>query len=170
LTHQLWFTDNGRDWLGDDLPPDELNRATGPGQHFGFPFCHGGDIADPELGAARPCSTFTPPVQRLGAHVAALGVRFYTGHMFPPSYRNQLFIAEHGSWNRSSPVGYRISLVRLDGDRAVSYQPFAEGWLQKGIAQGRPVDLLVMPDGALLVSDDLAGKVYRISHMGKQER
>jgi glucose/arabinose dehydrogenase len=170
LTHQLWFTDNGRDWLGDDLPPDELNRAAEPGQHFGFPYCHGGDIADPELGTARPCSSFTPPVRRLGAHVAALGMRFYTGDMFPSSYHNQIFIAEHGSWNRSSPVGYRISLVRLDGDRAVSYQPFAAGWLRKGIALGRPVDLLVMPDGALLVSDDLAGKVYRISYTGKQER
>jgi glucose/arabinose dehydrogenase len=160
----LWFTDNGRDWLGDDLPPDELNRADGPGRHFGFPYCHGGDIADPEFGAERPCSDFTPPVQRLGPHVASLGVRFYNGDMFPERYRGQLFIAEHGSWNRSSRVGYRITLVRLEGNRALGYEPFASGWLRAGSVAGRPVDLVVMPDGALLVSDDKAGAIYRISY------
>ncbi len=162
----LWFTDNGRDWLGDDLPPDELNRAEGPGRHFGFPYCHGGDIPDPEFGAMRPCSDFIPPIQRLGPHVASLGVRFYNGGMFPERYRGQLLIAEHGSWNRSSRVGYRITLVRLEGDRALDYEPFASGWLRAGSVFGRPVDLLVMPDGSLLVSDDKAGAIYRITYEG----
>ena len=163
-TRALWFTENGRDMMGDDVPPDELNVAPRPGLDFGFPYCHGGAIADPEFGKARSCSDFVAPVQRLGAHVAALGVRFYTGTMFPARYRNQLFIAEHGSWNRSKKIGYRVTLVRLEGDKAVSYEPFAEGWLQGERAWGRPVDVLVMPDGALLVSDDEAGAIYRISY------
>jgi len=158
----LWFSDNGRDWLGDDLPPDELNRAPRPGLHFGYPFCHGGDIADPEYGWQRECGEFIPPVVKLGAHVAALGVRFYTGEQFPEAYRDQLFVAEHGSWNRSEPVGYRVGLVRIEGEKA-SYQVFAEGWLDaNGTVHGRPVDLLLMPDGSLLLSDDHAGVVYRI--------
>jgi glucose/arabinose dehydrogenase/predicted nucleotidyltransferase len=165
-TRELWFTDNGRDWMGDDLPPDELNRAPRPGLHFGYPYCHGGTIPDPEFGDKRACAEFVPPVQNLGPHVAALGMRFYTGTMFPPAYRQQIFIAEHGSWNRSTPIGYRVTLVRLDGDRAVSYEVFAEGWLQGSRAWGRPVDVLVMPDGALLVSDDRAGVIYRISYRG----
>lgn len=163
-TREFWFTDNGRDWLGDDLPPDELNRARKAGLHFGFPYCHGGDIPDPDYGDQQSCSAFVPPVQRLGAHVASLGVRFYTGDMFPPEYRNQVFIAEHGSWNRSTRVGYRVSLVRLDGDRATGYESFASGWLLGGGVYGRPVDLLVMPDGSMLVSDDHAGAIYRISY------
>jgi glucose/arabinose dehydrogenase len=163
-TGELWFTDNGRDWMGDDLPPDELNRAPLPGLHFGFPYCHGGDLPDPEFGARRPCEAFIPPAMKLGPHVAALGMRFYGGSMFPESYRKQIFIAEHGSWNRSEPIGYRVSLVRLQGERAVSYEVFAEGWLQKGKPWGRPVDLLVLPDGSLLVSDDHAGAIYRITY------
>jgi glucose/arabinose dehydrogenase len=163
-TGALWFTDNGRDWLGDDQPPDELNRAPRKGMHFGFPYCHGGTIADPEFGSKRKCEEFVPPSIALGPHVAALGMRFYTGTMFPDLYRNQIFIAEHGSWNRSSPIGYRISLVRLHGSQARSYEVFAEGWLKNGRAWGRPVDVLVMPDGALLVSDDRAGVIYRISY------
>jgi glucose/arabinose dehydrogenase len=163
-TGDLWFTDNGRDWLGNDAPPDELNRAPRSGLHFGFPYCHGGDIEDPELGT-RGCEEFTPPVQRLGPHVAALGMRFYTGRMFPAAYREQIFIAEHGSWNRDTPIGYRITLVRLEGSRAVSYEPFITGWLQDdGQPWGRPVDVLVMPDGALLISDDHAGAIYRVSY------
>jgi glucose/arabinose dehydrogenase len=165
-TKALWFTDNGRDMMGDDLPPDELNTAPRAGLHFGFPYCHGGTIADPEFGKARPCNQFAPPVQNLGPHVAALGMRFYTGSMFPAKYRKQIFIAEHGSWNRSRKIGYRVMLVRLEGDRAVSYEPFAEGWLQGESAWGRPVDVLVMPDGALLLSDDEAGAIYRISYAG----
>jgi glucose/arabinose dehydrogenase len=163
-TKELWFTDNGRDWMGDDLPPDELDRAPKAGLHFGFPYCHGGDISDPEFGKERPCSEFTPPERKLGAHVAALGMRFYTGTMFPPDYRNQIFIAEHGSWNRSHKVGYRVTLVRLKDGRATSYEPFATGWLENEKAWGRPVDVQVAPDGALLVSDDEAGAIYRITY------
>ena len=163
-TGVLWFTDNGRDWLGDDLPPDELNRASQKGMHFGFPYCHGGTISDPEFGKKRKCEEIVPPSIALGPHVAALGMRFYTGTMFPDLYQNQIFIAEHGSWNRTSPIGYRISLVRLHGSQAISYGVFAEGWLKNGRAWGRPVDVLVMPDGALLVSDDRAGVIYRISY------
>jgi glucose/arabinose dehydrogenase len=166
-TGELWFTDNGRDWLGDDQPPDELNYAPIQGLHFGFPFCHGGIIADPEYGSARSCKQYTPPAMALGAHVAALGMRFYTGRMFPTNYRNQIFIAEHGSWNRSEKVGYRISLVKLSGNKAVSYEPFATGWLTGSLAWGRPVDLLVMPDGSLLVSDDKNGVIYRITYKEK---
>lgn len=163
-TEKLWFTDNGRDWMGDDQPPDELNRAPRPGLHFGFPYCHGTNVPDPLYGAKRRCEEFTPPAVELGPHVASLGMRFYTGAMFPKSYRGQIFIAEHGSWNRSTPIGYRITLVRLRGNRAVSYDVFADGWLRGGRAWGRPVDVLVMPDGALLVSDDHAGAIYRISY------
>lgn len=163
-TRELWFTDNGRDWLGDDLPADELNRAPRPGMHFGFPHCHQGDLPDPEFGRGRACAEFEPPAQKLGAHVAALGMRFYTGAMFPAEYRNQIFIAEHGSWNRSKKSGYRISLVRTENNKVVSYQPFAQGWLEGESALGRPVDLEVLPDGSLAVSDDAAGMIYRISY------
>lgn len=163
-TGELWFTDNGRDWMGDNAPPDELNRAPRKGMNFGFPFCHGGTIPDPKYGKERSCREFTPPEMNLGPHVAALGMRFYTGKLFPEEYRHQIFIAEHGSWNRSEPIGYRITLVRMKGSRAVSYEVFAEGWLQKGGPWGRPVDLQVMPDGTLLVSDDKAGVIYRITY------
>jgi glucose/arabinose dehydrogenase len=161
---QLWFTDNGRDELGDDVPHCELNHATAPGQHFGFPYCHAGTVADPEFGRKRACREFMPPAQGLGAHVAPLGMRFYTGQMFPAAYRNRIFIAEHGSWNRSKKVGYRVVTVTLDGDRVVAHEPFATGWLQGEEEWGRPVDVLVMPDGALLVSDDRAGAIYRITY------
>ena len=163
-TSELWFTDNGRDFLGDDTPADELNRLTALGQHFGLPYCHGGTVADPEFGRRRPCAQFTAPAQRLGPHVAAIGMKFYTGEMFPAGYRHQIFVAEHGSWNRTTPIGYRLSLIRLEEGQPVSYQAFAEGWLQGFLAWGRPVDLLVMPDGSLLVSDDTAGAVYRITY------
>lgn len=160
----LWFTDNGRDLMGDDIPPDELNRAPRPGLHFGFPYWHGKKIKDPEFGGKMAAHAFVPPELELPAHVAALGMRFYTGTMFPKEYRGQIFIAEHGSWNRSIPTGYRISLVRLKGNQAVGYQPFAEGWLQHGEAWGRPVDVQALPDGSMLVSDDKAGVLYRISY------
>lgn len=168
ITRHLWFTDNGRDMLGDDLPPDELNHAPQAGSHFGFPYCHGGDINDPEFGKEQPCGpTFTKPAKKLGPHVAALGMRFYTGTMFPETYKNQIFIAEHGSWNRSKKTGYRVSLIRLDQKGEVeSYQPFAEGWLKGEEVSGRPVDVLVWTDGSLLVSDDFADKVYRITWKG----
>ena len=164
---ELWFTDNGRDMMGDDLPPDELNRAPRKGLHFGFPYLHGKNLPDPEYGARGKPAGFTPPEWELPAHVASLGMRFYTGNMFPSAYRNQILIAEHGSWNRSKPIGYRVTLVRLEGDRTASYEPFAVGWLLGDEAWGRPVDVQVMPDGALLVSDDKAGMIYRISYRGE---
>jgi glucose/arabinose dehydrogenase len=164
VTGDLWFTDNGRDYLGDDQPPDELNRAPRPGLHFGFPFFHGGDIPDPEYAGEHTAEEFVPPVQKLGPHVAALGMCFYTGSMFPERYHGCIFVAEHGSWNRSEPIGYRLTTAALRGNRAERYEVFAEGWLQGEKAWGRPVDVLQMPDGALLVSDDKAGVVYRITY------
>ena len=163
-SRELWFTDNGRDMLGDDVPGDELNHAPKAGMHFGYPYCHAGSIKDPEFGSARPCSEFTPPAQRLGPHVAAIGMRFYTGGMFPAEYRNHVFIAEHGSWNRSTPIGYRVSLVKVQDGKAASYTPFAEGWLQGAKPWGRPADVLVAADGSLLVADDFADVIYRISY------
>jgi glucose/arabinose dehydrogenase len=163
-TNELWFTDNGRDWLGDDSPPDTLNHAPRPGLRFGFPYCHGGTIPDPEFGRLRSCSEFRSPAQNLGPHVASLGMRFYTGTQFPAAYRNRVFIAEHGSWNRSRKIGYRVTTVELEGNRAVRYQTFVEGWLQGERAWGRPADVLVAPDGSLLISDDEAGAIYRVRY------
>jgi glucose/arabinose dehydrogenase len=169
----FWFSDNGRDMLGDDEPPDELNRATAAGMHFGFPFCHGGRVAepDPQLAALGRCSDSEPPAQALPAHVAPLGMAFYDGDMFPAAYNGQIFIAEHGSWNRSTKVGYRVSLARLDaaGKQVVSYEPFVQGWLSGEDVSGRPADVLVAPDGSLLVSDDQAGKIYRVSYAGASQ-
>ena len=165
-TKELWFTDNGRDMLSDDLPADELNHAPRAGMHFGYPYCHAGDLPDPQFGAKRRCDEFTPPAQKLGPHVASLGMRFYTGSMFPAAYREQIFIAEHGSWNRSDKIGYRVTLVRLQGGKAVAYEPFASGWLRGDSVWGRPTDVLVLPDGSLLVADDFAGAIYRITYRG----
>jgi glucose/arabinose dehydrogenase len=161
-TGVLWFTDNGRDWLGDNRPPDELNRAPHAGLHFGFPFCHGRSVPDPEFGRSRHCAEFVPPALELGAHVAPLGLRFYRGRQFPAAWRNVLFLAEHGSWNRSRKVGYRLMQVRIRDGKVVENKVFAAGWLQGQTAWGRPVDVAVAPDGALLVSDDKAGAIYRI--------
>jgi glucose/arabinose dehydrogenase len=166
-TGELWFAENGRDWLGDDQPPDELNRLSRAGEHFGFPHCHGNGLLDPEHNGGRACDQFTAPARLLDPHVAAIGMRFYTGTMFPEKYRGGVFIAEHGSWNRSTPVGYRVTVVRFEGGRPVSYEPFAQGWLKGSVAGGRPADVLVMPDGALLVSDDKAGRIYRITYDGR---
>ncbi|NJM25505.1 MAG: sorbosone dehydrogenase family protein [Bacteroidia bacterium] len=166
-TGEMWFTDNGRDNLGDDVPPCELNRAPQSGLHFGYPYCHGGYIQDPEFGSKHNCSEFTAPAQKLGPHVAPLGLKFYTGNSFPESYKNKLFIAEHGSWNRSQKIGYRLSLVTLDNNtQASAYETFASGWLNDAdqTLWGRPVDVLVMPDGSLLVSDDQANVIYRIHY------
>jgi glucose/arabinose dehydrogenase len=175
-SHEMWFTDNGRDMMGDNVPDDELNVAFKPGMHFGFPYCHQGDVADPEFGARRACSTTVPPVQKLGAHVAALGVAFYTGTMFPASYKNALIIAQHGSWNRSVPSGYRVMVARTDGRRVTSYEPFVEGFLPGAksgapggrgagsAAVGRPVDVLQMPDGSILISDDKGDRILRVSY------
>ena len=165
-TKELWFTDNGRDMMGDDMPSDELNHAPKAGMHFGYPYCHQGDTLDPEFGKNRQCSEFTPPAAKLGAHVASLGMRFYAGKMFPAEYENRVFIAEHGSWNRSKKSGYRVVTARIEDGKAVDVQPFAEGWLDvpNDKAWGRPVDVQVMPDGALLVSDDQSGAIYRITY------
>ena len=163
-TGELWFTDNGRDMLGDDIPSGELNRVARDGMHFGFPYCHGGDIPDPEFGAHRRCDEFEAPAQKLGPHVAPLGMLFYTGSMFPDEYTGQALIAEHGSWNRSRKIGYRISLVRMIDGAASGYEVFADGWLRDEQVSGRPVDLLVYPDGSLLVSDDQNGVIYRITY------
>lgn len=166
-TRELWFTDNGRDMMGDDVPPCELNHAPRAGLHFGFPHCHGETIPDPDFANGRQCTEFAAPAQQLGAHVAPLGMKFYTGKQFPAEYHNRIFIAEHGSWNRSQKSGYRITQVRLQDGKAVAYEVFAEGWLQGQDNWGRPADLLIMPDGAMLVADDQAGVIYRISYAGR---
>jgi glucose/arabinose dehydrogenase len=169
-TGNIWFTDNGRDWLGDDIPPCELNEITSDGQHFGYPYLHGNDVWDPEFGDQGKAmeTEFKKPVQELGAHVAPLGVIFYTGDMFPDTYKNRALIAEHGSWNRSEKVGYRISQVIFDGDgNPVSYEPFITGWLQgEEDIKGRPVSILQLRDGSLLISDDSKGKIYRVTYSG----
>ncbi len=164
----IWFTDNGRDMLGDDVPPCELNTAPKAGMNFGYPYCHGGTIKDPEFGNKKPCSDFAKPAQNLGAHVAPLGLKFYTGSMFPTQYKNQLFIAEHGSWNRSKKNGYRLSLVKVESGKSVGYETFASGWLDESTQKvwGRPVDVLLLQDGSMLVSDDQAGVIYRITYKG----
>jgi glucose/arabinose dehydrogenase len=164
-THLFWFTDNGRDWLGDNLPPDELNVAPQPWLNFGYPYRFGQNRSDPQYGSrADSIAVFTPSALDLGPHVAALGIKFYTGNMFPEPYRRRVFIAEHGSWNRTAPIGYRVTTVLVQGENASDYKVFAKGWLNGMTAWGRPVDILVMPDGALLVSDDKAGAVYRIAY------
>ena len=169
VTNNLWFTDNGRDRLGDNTPPCELNTATQKGQHFGYPYCHGGTVKDPEFGNKRPCSDFVKPVQALGAHAAPLGVKFYTGSQFPAEYKNQIILAEHGSWDRSKKTGHKLSLVKVDANgKALSYDTFASGWLDDATQKvwGRPVDVIVLKDGSMLVSDDQAGVIYRISYKG----
>jgi glucose/arabinose dehydrogenase len=166
-TKELWFTDNGRDNLGDDVPSDELNHAPRPGMNFGFPYCQAGDVSDPQFGRMHSCSEFTAPARKLGPHVASLGMRFYTGKKFPEQYRGAIFIAEHGSWNRSHKIGYRVTVVRDLQNKIPTYEPFAEGWLQGERTRGRPVDVVVAPDGALLVSDDGNGVVYRIDYTAR---
>jgi glucose/arabinose dehydrogenase len=165
VTKELWFTDNGRDMLGDELPNDELNRAPKEGLHFGFPYCHQGDVLDPEFGKGHSCDTYVPPARKLGPHVAALGMRFYRGTMFPPKYRNAILIAEHGSWNRSTKIGYRVVAVFLDeaGTATTGEEVLVEGFLQGEKAWGRPVDVLELPDGSVLISDDFAGAIYRLT-------
>lgn len=164
-TGRLWFTDNGRDQLGDDIPADELNEVTRPGQDFGFPYCHQGDLLDAEFGQGKSCGDYAPPVVKLGAHVAALGLAFYTGSMFPPNYSGALIIARHGSWNRSRKVGYDLAIVRFDPQgKPLAPEVFASGWLQDGKNWGRPADVMQLADGSLLVSDDMANVIYRISY------
>ena len=162
---QLWFTDNGRDWISDDLPSDELNRVSKIGEHFGYPYCHQGDLADPKYGGERKCSEFTPPVHKQGPHIAGLGMKFYTGDMFPPEYKNGIFIAQHGSWNRAKKLGYRVLFLSVDPDgKNPKEQVFAGTWLDDQKILGRPADVLQAPDGSLLVADDQTGAIYRISY------
>ena len=162
----MWFTDNGRDMLGDDIPPCELNHITEAGQHFGYPFCHGGIIKDPEFGDQHPCSDFVAPAVQFGAHTAPLAVKFYTGNMFPKEYQGKAFVAQHGSWNRSKKVGYRVMMVDVENGEATNSKPFIEGWLNEETqeASGRPVDILWLKDGSMLISDDYGDAIYRVSY------
>jgi glucose/arabinose dehydrogenase len=167
-TKALWFTDNGRDMLGNDTPSCELNTASKAGQHFGYPYCHEGSVKDPEFGNKRACSEFVPPADKLGPHVAPLGLKFYTGKMFPSSYSNNIFVAEHGSWNREKKIGYNVTLVKLTDNKVTGHEVFASGWLDDATQEvwGRPVDVLILDDGSMLVSDDYANVIYRISYKG----
>ena len=164
-TKQLYFTDNGRDWMSEDVPEDELNRVTKVGEHFGAPYCLQGNIVDPEFGWGKSCSDYTAPVGLLGPHSAALGMRFYTGNMFPKAYKNAIILARHGSWNRSKKVGGDVLVVKLNKDGTVkSMEPFITGFLENNSYIGRPVDIMQMKDGSLLVSDDWNGAVYRVTY------
>ena len=163
-TRNLWFTDNGRDLLGDNLPSDKLNTAPTAGLHFGFPYCAGGVVADPEFAAGRKCSEFVAPMAKLGPHVASLGLEFNTGNQFPAQYKNQLFIAEHGSWNRTQKIGYRVALITLADSQVVSDTVFIDGFIQNGEVISRPVDIAFLADGSMLVSDDHRGRVYRVTY------
>ncbi|HXW24200.1 MAG TPA: PQQ-dependent sugar dehydrogenase [Xanthobacteraceae bacterium] len=163
---QLYFTENQRDWLSEELPNDKLNRLTQPGKdNFGYPYCHQGNIPDPEFGWGHSCDEFTPPIALLGPHSAPLGIKFYTGNAFPPEYRGQAFIARHGSWNKTKKIGGDIVVAKLNKDGTVkSVDPFITGFIENNNYLGRPVDLLVMKDGSLLISDDYNGAVYRVSY------
>jgi glucose/arabinose dehydrogenase len=166
VTGEMWFTDNGRDMLGDDTPDCELNRITAKEQHFGYPYWHAGDVKDPEFGSeGKAQADYIQPTAKLGAHVAPLGMRFYEGKMFPSSFKNQIFIAKHGSWNRTQKSGYEISLATLDENGSVKgVSSFASGWLDESTqkAWGRPVDVQELQDGSLLISDDMANCIYRV--------
>ena len=168
VTKKLWFTEHARDWLGNDLPNDELNVVSKKGEHFGFPFCHQGDTLDPVYGQGRSCSEFTPPVLNLGAHIAPLGVKFYTGKMFPAEYKNSMLIAQHGSWNRETKQGYNLIRVNVDAKGKATKHAFIDGFMENDRADppmwGRPVDVLQMKDGAILFSDDFNGIIYRVSY------
>ena len=166
---ELYFTDNGRDWLSEDIPHDELNRVSKAGQHFGYPYCHQGNVPDDQFGWGRTCSEFEAPVALIGPHAGALGMRFYTGGMFPAAYRNTIFIARHGSWNKTAKIGGDIIVAKLNPNGSVkSWEPFLTGFMQDNAYIGRPVDVEVMKDGSLLVSDDYAGAIYRVSYDGRR--
>jgi glucose/arabinose dehydrogenase len=167
-TGKLWFSENARDWLGDDIPSDKLNLVSNTGEDFGYPYCHQGDILDPVYGKGHSCSEFAPPVLKLGPHVAPLGMKFYTGNQFPSEYSGNLFIAEHGSWNRHQKNGYRIERVQVNPDGTnASQEEFATGFWDGKKILGRPSDVIVAPDGSLLVADDQAGAIYQISYIAK---
>ncbi len=170
-TRDLWFTDNGRDMMGDDIPDCELNHAPQKGMHFGYPYWHAGDVKDPEFGnKGKDQGAYTAPAAKLGPHTAPLGMRFYSGNQFPSSYQNNIFIAKHGSWNRSKKIGYNVVRVILDeNQQVVREEVFADGWLNDATQEvwGRPVDVLQLPDGSMLISDDMANCVYRIWYSGE---
>ncbi len=167
VTGEFWFTDNGRDLMGDDMPPCELNHAEGAGLHFGYPFFHGDGIPDPEFGEGKDANDYRQPALLLDPHVAPLGMMFYSGKQFPARFKNQVLIPEHGSWNRSKDAGHtghRITLATLNEDGSMKYEVFIDGWLQDNKAWGRPADILQLPDGSILISDDHAGVIYRVSY------
>jgi glucose/arabinose dehydrogenase len=164
VTKELYFATHGRDWLGDDAPSDRLDVAAKKGLHFGFPYCHQGDIPDPDFAQGRSCGEFAPPLLKTGPHVAGNGVQFYTGSTFPPEYRNRIFLAQRGSWNRSEKVGFRVMMVTLRPRDVPKYEVFAEGWLQGDQIWGRPVYTQQMKDGSLLIADDYAGAIYRVAY------
>jgi glucose/arabinose dehydrogenase len=166
ITKQLYFTENSRDWLSEDIPEDKLNRLTQPGKdNFGYPYCHHGNIADQEFGWGHSCDEFTKPIALLGPHTAALGMRFYTGEMFPSEYRNAIFIARHGSWNRTKKIGGDIVVAKLSEDGAVkSIEPFITGFIENNNYVGRPADVEFVKDGSMLISDDFNGAVYRVTY------
>ena len=165
VTKTLYFATHGRDWLGDDSPSDRFDMVSQKGQHFGFPFCHQGDILDPEFGKGKNCNDYVKPLLKTGLHVAGNGVMFYTGSMFPPEYHNRVFLAQRGSWNRTQKIGFRVMMVTLDAKGGVAkYEPFAEGWLQGDQIWGRPVYTQQMKDGSLLIADDYAGAIYRVAY------
>jgi len=166
-TNDLWFSDNGRDMMGDDIPPCEINHVSYQGQHFGYPYFHGKDIADPEFGQNKKASDYTSPALNLGAHVAPLGIHFYRGKQFPNDYQQNLLVAEHGSWNRSKKSGYRVMLATIKDNKVTDYQPLITGFMQDEKTYGRPVAFLEMPDGSVLISDDYAHKIYRLTYKGQ---
>jgi glucose/arabinose dehydrogenase len=164
VTKELYFTTHGRDWLGEDVPSDRLDVAPTKGLNYGYPYCHEGDILDPELGKGHSCAEFAAPLLKTGAHVAGNGVHFYTGSMFPAQYRNRIFLAQRGSWNRTKKSGFRVMMVTLRTGNVPTYEVFAEGWLQGQDVWGRPVYTQEMKDGSLLISDDYAGAIYRVTY------
>ncbi|MCO1334243.1 PQQ-dependent sugar dehydrogenase [Microbulbifer sp. OS29] len=166
-TGELWFSDNGRDMMGDDIPPCEINKVSYAGEHFGYPYFHGDDIADPEFGKGKSVSDYSAPALNLGAHVAPLGIHFYRGKGFPEEYQQQLLVAEHGSWNRSEKSGYRVMLATIEGEEVTDYEPLITGFVQGETTLGRPVAFLEMADGSVLISDDFAHKIYRLAYSGQ---
>ncbi|MBC3767886.1 PQQ-dependent sugar dehydrogenase [Neptunicella marina] len=163
-TGDFWFSDNGRDMMGDDIPPCEINHVTETGQHFGYPYFHGGDIADPEFGQGKNAEDYTAPALKIQAHSAPLGIHFYRGNMFP-DLKGKLLIAEHGSWNRSKKVGYQVTVATVNGNNLVDHHPLVSGWLEANEqVWGRPADVTELPDGSLLISDDSANAIYRVTY------
>jgi glucose/arabinose dehydrogenase len=164
-TKQLWFTNMGRDWAGEDLPNDTLNRLSKKGMNFGYPFCHQGDWLDPDFGKGRSCDEFEKTELKLGAHVSPIGMSFYNGVQFPKEYKGNIFIAEYGSWNKTKKAGYQVVRVVLDDkNKPIKTEPFVTGWLQGETYWGRPADVHVLKDGSMLISDGEAGAIYRVSY------